>query len=115
MAKLTIEIPDELALALATHPLPLPPADYCRRALEDAAARAQERRVSNEALIAQIEAVQDESHRALSMEEASKQLHVSLRTISRMINDGRLPSIKVGRYVRIPHEAVVRNRPHGPA
>lgn len=115
MPKFVIDLPADVIDDLTEHPLPCPPGEYCLPALREAQTRAAERRLQDAALIAQIEAVQDEGHRALSMEEASKQLHVSLRTIERMVADGRLPSIKVGRNVRIPYEAVVLNRPQEPA
>ena len=37
--------------------------------------------------------------------EAASELGVSLRTVRRWVADGRLPAIRVGRSVRIPHDA----------
>jgi len=37
--------------------------------------------------------------------EAASELGVSLRTVRRWVADGRLPSIRVGRSVRIPQDA----------
>lgn len=104
---MTIEISDELAASLEEYPLALPVGSYCAGPIAEAVARAAERRIQDEALVAQIEAArQDENHHVLSMDEAADYLKVSLNTIRRMIEDGRLPVTKVGRSVRIPYVAV---------
>lgn len=42
----------------------------------------------------------------LTVREAAKLLSVSQLTIRRMISDGRLPSVRIGRLVRIPYRTI---------
>ena len=50
----------------------------------------------------------DEDHEKIlwTMEQVAKQLSVSTKTISRLIQKGKLPSIRFGRNVRIEKQAV---------
>jgi excisionase family DNA binding protein len=46
---------------------------------------------------------------AVTIAEAARRLGVSARTIQRQVASGALPSIRVGRAVRIPAEAMLGN------
>lgn len=43
----------------------------------------------------------------LTVEEAAAVLSVSTRTVWRMIDDGRLPMIKIGKAVRLPESGLL--------
>lgn len=45
-------------------------------------------------------------NRLLSVNETAKLLHVSARHIRRMMSDGRLPFVRIGKAVRIRPEVV---------
>ena len=51
----------------------------------------------------------------LRTEEVARLLDVSDRTIRRMVKDGRLPSLRVGRLIRIPASAVLPESGEGAA
>ncbi|MDF2649509.1 MAG: hypothetical protein K0Q73_5314 [Paenibacillus sp.] len=42
----------------------------------------------------------------LTMQEAKDLLRVSYRTLHRLISNGTIPSVKVGRVIRIPQAAL---------
>ena len=50
----------------------------------------------------------DEDHEEIlwTMEKVAKQLSVSTKTVSRLVQKGKLPSIRFGRNVRIEKQAV---------
>ena len=50
----------------------------------------------------------DEDHEKIlwTMEKVAKQLSVSTKTVSRLVQKGKLPSIRFGRNVRIEKQAV---------
>ena len=50
----------------------------------------------------------DEDHEKIlwTMEKVARQLSVSTKTVSRLVQKGKLPSIKFGRNVRIEKQAV---------
>jgi len=45
---------------------------------------------------------------AFSMEETGEAAGVSKRMVRRLVKDGRLEAVRIGRAVRIPREAVMR-------
>lgn len=42
----------------------------------------------------------------MTIQQVADYLQVSISTVRRMLDDGRLPSVKIGRARRIPKEAV---------
>lgn len=42
----------------------------------------------------------------LTMQEAKELLRVSYRTMHRLVSNGTIPSVKVGRVIRIPQAAL---------
>jgi excisionase family DNA binding protein len=114
MAKLTIDIPDELAATLRAHPLPLPVDHYCRSALEAAALRDAEQRVRDEALAREI-AIEMERRLAgadenelYTVPEVARVLRLSAETVRTLIRDGRLPSTAVGRRRMVSRRTIRR-------
>lgn len=112
MGELIVDLPDDLLVALRSHPLPLPVDTYCRRALEDAVAREEERRRSSQDLADTLEQLGHRLERhadpeeLLSVPEAARLLRLSPGTVRKLIRDGTLRSADVGQKKLIPRHAV---------
>lgn len=108
MARLTIDIPDNLAEALETEP-PECVQGHAVRALEDFAARTQELRRHDEDLVARIEAaLPGANHPAVfKPAQAAVHLQVSQRQIERMMSAGELRVVHIGAAARIPYDDVM--------